>query len=198
MLTAPERRTNRAARTYLLSGLCRCAKCGTKMVSGNRARLPGRRYLCRSGIDSDGCGSMTITAEPVETFVTEMVLYRFDSPELHDALAGRVRDDAAASALHDQIDNDTVKLTELAEMWATNDIDSDQFKRAKAIIEKRRDTTRRDLSRLSGTRDLDAYLGQGDALRDTWQTLTLDRQRAIIKTVLDHVEIRPGVMEPAR
>ncbi len=73
LLTAPERRTNRAARSYLLSGMCRCSKCGNQDVLGI-PRYDVRRYLCRSGLDFGGCGSITITAEPTEQIITEMVL----------------------------------------------------------------------------------------------------------------------------
>jgi DNA invertase Pin-like site-specific DNA recombinase len=192
LLTAPERRTNRAARRYLLSGMCRCSKCGTKMVAV--PRYDKRRYLCRSGPDFGGCGGIAITADPAEQIVAEAVLLRLDSPELHDALEGRIRDDAQASALHQQIDVDAAKLVELAEMWAHNELSSDEHRRAKAIIETRRSKARAELSRLAGTRQLDAYIGQGEALRHQWQTLNLDRQRAIVKTLVDHVEILPGQM----
>jgi site-specific DNA recombinase len=192
LLTAPERRTNRSARRYLLSGLCRCSKCGNTMVSV--PRYDTRRYLCRSGLDGGmGCGSLTITAEPAELIVAEAVLIRLDSPELHDALQGKVRDDAAAAALFDQVDQDTQQLTELADMWANKEITTAEWKRAKAVIEQRRERTRRDLTRLSGTQELDTYIGQGDALRSQWSSLNLDRQRAIVKALVDHVEIMPGV-----
>ena len=55
LLTDPARVTNRAARRYLLSGMCRCHACGTVMVSVPRYQT--RRYLCRSGHDFGGCGS---------------------------------------------------------------------------------------------------------------------------------------------
>jgi DNA invertase Pin-like site-specific DNA recombinase len=190
-LTAPERRTNRTARSYLLSGMCRCSKCGNKMFSMKRYDV--RRYLCRSGLDFGGCGSLTITADPAEQIVAEAVLMRLDSPQLHDALAGRVRDDAQASALQDQIDADNAQLLELTDLWTERTLSTEEWKRAKATIQARLNQARKQLSHLSGTRDLDAYIGQGDNLRSNWDTLNLDRQRAIVKTVVDHVEILPGV-----
>ncbi|VXB92875.1 recombinase family protein [Nocardioides sp. AX2bis] len=193
LLTAPERRTNRAARNYLLSGMCRCAKCGNKMVSSRRYET--RRYICRSGLDGgSGCGSITVTAEPVELIVARATLMRLDSRELQDALAGRVRDDAQAASLYDKIAADEGKLVELAGLWASDDMTTDGWKRAKAIIEQRLTENRQRLSRLSGTRQLDAYLGQGGALQAQWSGLNLDRQRAIVKVLVDHVVINPGVI----
>ena len=42
---------------------------------------------------------------------------RLDSPELHDALAGRARDDDQPQGTCDQIEEDNTKLEELAEPW---------------------------------------------------------------------------------
>jgi len=50
-----------------------------------------RRYLCRSGHDFGGCGRMAIAAQPLEEIIVEAVWVRLDTPDLHDALAGRVR-----------------------------------------------------------------------------------------------------------
>jgi site-specific DNA recombinase len=192
LLTNPERRTNRTARRYLLSGMCRCSKCGTIMYSV--PRYEERRYLCRSGHDFGGCGSVTINAAGVERIVTEMVLIRLDSADLHDALAGRARDDTQAAALADAIAGDTAQLEELAALYASKDITAPEWVTARKAIETRRESNRRRLTTLSGTRAIDAYIGMGDDLRGQWATLNLDRQRAIIKALVDHVVITPGTM----
>ena len=54
----------RAPRRYLLSGLLRCGKCGTRLYSSARGET--RRYVCLSGPDHGGCGGLTIVAPPVE------------------------------------------------------------------------------------------------------------------------------------
>jgi site-specific DNA recombinase len=193
LLTDPARdkRGSRAARRYLLSGMCRCSLCGTVMVSV--PRFEERRYLCRSGHDFGGCGRMAINSEGVERIIAEAVLIRLDSPALHDAMAGRVRDDDAAVGLSEQIAADTEQLDELAQLYAARQITAPEWTTARKAIEARRDAARRRLSDLSGTRELDAYLGQGDTLRSQWGSLNLDRQRGIVKALIDHVEILPGV-----
>lgn len=191
LLTDPSRVKNRAARRYLLSGLCRCSFCGTTMVS--MPRYETRRYICRSGHDFRGCGSMTLTAAPAEKILTEMVLVRLDSPDFHDALAGRVRDDAQASTLAEAVRSDTAQLEELSGLYAAKQITAPEWIAARKPIEARRSSNQRRLSQLSGTRDLDAYIGQGSVLRAQWADLNLDRQRAVIKTLIDHVVVHPGV-----
>ena len=77
----PDRRTNRAARRYLLKGLLRCSKCGSTLVA--RPRGGGdRRYMCAKGPGLPGCNGTFIFAETVEAFISEAVLYRLDTPAL--------------------------------------------------------------------------------------------------------------------
>ena len=73
----------RAARTYLLSGMLRCGRCGNRLFSQARHVNPDnrvRRYVCLKGPDHGGCGRLTVVAEPVEQLLTEAVLTRLDSP----------------------------------------------------------------------------------------------------------------------
>jgi DNA invertase Pin-like site-specific DNA recombinase len=111
-LTDPARRTNRTARRYLLSGMCRCALCRTKMFSV--PRFETRRYLCRSGNDFGGCGRMAIAAESLEALIAEAVLLRLDTPELAEALAGPSGHDIHVDAVQESVDADSAQLSELA------------------------------------------------------------------------------------
>lgn len=86
----------RAARTYLLSGMLRCGRCGNRLFSQACYHNPDRRvrrYVCLTGPDQGGYGRLTVVAEPVEQLVTDAVLARLDSPHLADALAGRTSPD---------------------------------------------------------------------------------------------------------
>ena len=88
LLANPERRTNKAARRYLLGGLLVCSHCGERLVA--RPRSGGqRRYACAKGPGFSGCGKTYINAEEVERFVTEAVLHRLDSAELQRAIERR-------------------------------------------------------------------------------------------------------------
>ena len=63
ILTDPARRTNRSARTYLLSGLVRCGRCDAVMGAKPRRDGPGvtvRTYCCVSGPGRGACGRMRI------------------------------------------------------------------------------------------------------------------------------------------
>ncbi|MGN7247227.1 recombinase family protein [Janibacter anophelis] len=172
LLTDPARRTNRTARTYLLSGLCRCGRCGAKMVTArDRGR---RRYLCRSGVDFGGCGRTTVTADPVEELLARAVLHRLDSPDLARALTGRHADDETAAALSESITADTAQLEELAALWASKSITASEWMTARKEIEARRTANRRRQAQQAGTPVLAGYIGQGSALAQQWPDLNLD------------------------
>jgi site-specific DNA recombinase len=111
----------RTPRTYLLSGLLRCGKCGNRLYSQARHDRNGnikRRYVCLSGPDHGGCGKLTVVAEPVEAVITEAVLARLDSTELADALAGKAETDSELVAVSDELTAATGRLEELACLYA--------------------------------------------------------------------------------
>jgi DNA invertase Pin-like site-specific DNA recombinase len=196
LLTDPARRTNRTARRYLLSGLCRCGLCGTKMYSV--PRFETARYLCRSGHDFGGCGKMAITARPLEAWMTEAVLQRLDSAEMADALAGHTRDDAHAAALYEKVSADTEKLADLAVMWADGELDASQWRTARTRLEQRVTENRRTLARMRGTSVVDGWIGNGSELRDRWAGLNLTRQTAIVRALIDHIVIQPATIPGLR
>jgi site-specific DNA recombinase len=198
ILEDPTRRTNRAARRYLLSGLLRCGLCETKMWSMSRHEYDTRRYLCRSGPDFGGCGKVTVTAPPLEQLISEAVLMRLDSSDLAAALAGRHHDDETSAALSEDIASDEAQLQELSGLWAAKDITTSEWSVARKHIESRLQANRRRQSALTGTTVLDGHIGNATALRSQWASLNLNRQRAIVKAVLDHAIIHPATQRGRR
>lgn len=200
LVTDPARRTNRTARTYLLSGLCRCGKCGAKMVTGqSRGR---RRYICRSGADFGGCGGIMISAT-VEELVAEAVLYRLDTPELAAAIEGRQRADESSAALSESIATDDAQLRELSTMWGNREISATEWHAARKPIEARLTANRRRQAHQTGSTVIAGHIGNGSALRTEWRELHLGRQSAIVRALVDHISIEPGTMgarsiDPAR
>jgi site-specific DNA recombinase len=179
----------RAPRAYLLSGLLRCGKCGGKLFSSRR--VDSRRYVCLSGPDHGGCGKLTVVAPPLEELVTAYVLFRLDSPAVADAVAGRGSADAETAALSAELAQEREMLDYLAEEFGGRRIDRRQWEKARLPVETRvRDLEVR-LSRITRTDTLTG-LGTGDALREQWAGLNLDRQAAILRTLIAAVTIAPG------
>jgi len=191
----------RSPRRYLLRGLLRCGKCGNKLFSS--ARATSRRYVCLSGPDHGGCGRLTIVAAPLEELVTAAVLYRLDTPELADTLAGRAAQDEQTAALSESISADRGQLDELAKLYADRQIPAREWMAARNPIEQRvRDAERR-LARLTHDDALTGLVGNASELRGQWADLNLTRQNAIVEALLDHAVIGPGTpgargVDPAR
>jgi site-specific DNA recombinase len=190
-LADPDRRTNKSARRYLLSGgLLRCGHCGEPLVA--RPRSGGlRRYACAKGPGFSGCGGTYVNADPVEAFVVEMVLYRLDSPELASAASSR-GGEPDAERWQAEIDAARRQLEELAQAYGEQQITMAEVIAARKPIEARLTAARKQLGKLSRTAALDGYLGNADGLRAAWDSLDLSRQRAIVTALLDRVEVGPA------
>ncbi|TFC24739.1 recombinase family protein [Cryobacterium sp. TMT1-3] len=179
----------RAPRRYLLSGLLRCGRCGNKLFSSSRKDT--RRYVCMSGPDHGGCGRLTIVAAPVEEWLAEAVLMRLDSSAMADALVGRAIADERHAALAADLQSDQAQMKELAELWADKGISLAEWKAAREPIEARIFNLDRQIGQLTGTSTLAGIIGNGEAVRASWDSLNLSRQAAIIAAVLDYATITP-------
>jgi hypothetical protein len=180
----------RTPRTYPLSGLVRCGACNNTMYSARRGEV--RNYECVAGPDHGGCGRRKVVAGPVEDLVRDAVLYRLDTPELAAALTGKAEDDTEAAKLSDQLAADHEQLKELAAMWADKVITSREWTEARPRIEDRIGVTQRRLARMTRTDALAGIIGNGDDLRRRWTELTVPRQAAIIRAIVDQVVVGPG------
>jgi site-specific DNA recombinase len=181
----------RAPRRYLLSGMLICGKCENRLYSS--ARRDRRRYVCISGPDHRGCGRLTVVAGPVEEWLAAAVLMRLDTPAMNDALAGRVAADERQSALLADLHAAQSKMVELAEMFAEGEVSRPEWRAARAPLEARVTTAQRQLDQITGQHALDGLVGQGKELATGWAALNLDRQAQIMRAVLEHATILPGV-----
>jgi DNA invertase Pin-like site-specific DNA recombinase len=191
----------RSPRRYLLSGIVRCSRCSQRMYSETRGET--RRYACISGPDHGGCGRMAIVAAPLEDLITDAVLYRLDTAELADALAGRSAADDRAAAVAERLNADRVQLDELAALYADRAITAREWMEARNPIESRIKDATRQLAQRTGAQALTGWVGNGQALRAAWSGLNLTRQAAIVAAVLSHVSVQPATpgarsMDPSR
>jgi len=188
----------RSPRRYLLSGRLYCGACGKKMSSapdGDR-----RRYGCRKGPDFNGCGKVFISAEPVESFIARAVLARLDSPATLDAFRAAQVPDSEITTLTDELAGLVRKSDELTEMWTDGTLTRREWIKARDRIEERSDATRRRLARLNTGTGLAEFVGQGQSLREAWDSsdMTLQRQAAIIGAILSRVVIDPATQRSNR
>lgn len=185
----------RTPRTYLLSGMLRCGRCGNRLFSQARQSNPGnrvRRYVCLKGPDHGGCGRLTVVAPPVEELLTDAVLTRLDSPQLAEALAGKSSVDADVAALAAQLEADQDRMDELAGLYAAGAVSAREWIAARDPINDRIAQARRGIAKATDTSAVADLAGTGKVLRSQWDDLDIDRQQGIIKSVLDHAVIAAG------
>lgn len=191
LLANPERRTNKAARRYLLGGLLVCSHCGERLVA--RPRSGGqRRYACAKGPGFSGCGKTYINADNVERFVTEAVLIRLDSAALQRALERRQRKAPDAQRWLSELEQAQAQQVELAAAYGNREISMDELRAARKPIEARLTNARKQLAKLSRSSVLDRYIGNGDALRADWDSLDLSQQHALVAAVVDSIRVGPA------
>ncbi|WP_084653992.1 recombinase family protein [Nocardia altamirensis] len=189
----------RAPQRYVLAARLRCGRCESRLyskikyVKGKDNRLKSvRRYVCKSGPDYDGCGRLTVVAEPVENLLANAVLDRLDSVELADAVAGKVEADTSLAELSRQVDEDKAELEQLAHMKKARRITMAEWLILRDGIESRLDGNRRKIAQATETSEIAELIGRGEALRKEWPDLSIDRRQSIIKAVLEHAVILPG------
>lgn len=192
MLLDPARRTNRTARRYLLSGLCRCGRCGAVMVSHPRGEV--RRYACKTGVNQKGCNGTYIAAASLEEFIVEAVLYRLDSPEMGKALAGGVDTDEDVVRLNETVRELTASRNDFARMLANGEVTKQEWSVMRETVDSQLRLAQGSLANLTKRTAVDAYIGKADDLRRQWADLNLTRQAAIVKAVLNHVTVVPAAV----
>jgi site-specific DNA recombinase len=194
ILQDPSRRATRPPRSYPLTGLVFCARCGSKMVA--RPREDGaRRYICPSPRDpgTNGCGKTYVLSEPLETFITEAVLHRLDSPQVARAIRGQLVLESSVAELELRLEDDRNQLDELAAMWGRKELSTNEWDAAKAPIQQRIREAEKQLGRSPDATALDGFIGNADALRSQWASLSAHRQRAIVAALIDSISIGPAV-----
>jgi hypothetical protein len=188
LLANPDRRTNKAARRYLLGGLLVCGQCGEKLVA--RPRTGGkRRYACAKGVGFSGCGGTYINADEVERFVTEAALHRVDSRDLQRAMERRQQRAPEAQQWLEEVEAAQTQLDELADAYGQREITMSEWKAARRPIEKRATAAKKQLAKVTHGGLLDSYVGHSDRLRADWDALDLSQQHAIVAAVIDSVQV---------
>lgn len=184
-------------RTYLLSGgLLRCGLCGVALTSNPRKDHKGvveRRYHCRKQPPYDGCGRITVKAEPIEEAVTEMFFGVLDEEAIERVRERQADTSGRAKELIDEVAQLRVGKSNIAMMLALGKMDRSVYLETEAKVE-------RDIAALS--RELDEIVGVGAAqvigtsaaeIKDTWYEMSVESQRSRLRVYLDHIVVGPPV-----
>lgn len=175
------------ARTSLLVGLLVCGVCRKNLVTNNKEGY--RRYICRKDtVSGRGCGGIYITARLVEDFVVEAVLTRLNSPEMERSLT-ESKPNPKALALNAELSGLDDRYIELAEMVGQGEMSRVEYQAAKKIVDERKADLERVLAKERGVVALSGGIGSPQLITQKWKSLNLDRQRVILKAILESVQV---------
>jgi site-specific DNA recombinase len=198
LLLDPDRRTNRSARKYLLSGHVTCEACGSNMLARPRVRdgKTQRRYVCVNDPGRHGCGRNTVTADDLEEAIGDLLVVRFE--KLARTGAFKIK----GSMIDDEVSAETAvidsKLATLARQWANDDITDGERDAARAALIERRNRlstrVRRDVSAIPAI--LAEFAADPTRLRAEWEKLPFDRKRAFVVALIDSIVLTPAPGAP--
>ena len=151
-----------------------------------------RRYVCGVGVTLKSCGGTFIKAEPLEEFVVMAVLERLDSPAMMRAMKKNSQNVMEAEYAEKQIVGARERLNELAEMYGEGEITRAQLLVAQKSAQRQLSQAEKIFAQNTQSGILDGHVGNALLLKQKWSTLNLDRQRAIVGTVLAGLEISGG------
>jgi hypothetical protein len=139
-----------------------------------------------------GCGHLRITYEPVEQWVTRLLIARLDGPEMRAALAANDTDTTADEAkLRRAIAADQRALRNLEDERDDDpSMSKATYRRRHDRITDRIEQTRRALRELAGRRAT-ADVTSGADLAERLASASAEQQRALLGLYIDHVVINP-------
>lgn len=174
-------------RRSLLTGLVTCSLCKKKMVRTGSG--PGRHaWRCPS---QTGCGKVSIGAEGLEALLIEATLLHADKGDL-----ARITKKMGRGGEQDKVMAELEALNaredEMSVAFGRGELPMSAFNKATTALAAERQALTSRLGRLTSASVISPYLGKPGALRASWDGLTIDAQREIIRLVLGKVEVTPA------
>jgi DNA invertase Pin-like site-specific DNA recombinase len=173
----------------VLTSLLWCERCNNPLVSHSQASgVPA--YGCRPNVDGrPNCG-LSIRRAPLEELIFEAALATFDTAAIGRAASDPGVDDEDGPDLA-AIEDGKAKLDELGRLHAEGKVSTTAWLAAVAPVEGIIEAAEGRLA--SRTREVARveFMGRPEQLREDWPTLSNDRKRAILATVIDRIVIKP-------
>ncbi|WP_367133230.1 recombinase family protein [Saccharothrix sp. HUAS TT1] len=200
------------SRTYLLTGIVYCGGtwrdtereghvCGGEMFGQGKTYtkrdgsvVRQRRYACkkwdRHGFRV-GCCTVFRIADAVEQFVSEQVLYRFDSPEVARALAPADNEERM-TAIIQELAELQARREVLAAEYAAGEHDKDDYRVMVALIKEKLALAETEKKQLLSAKAKSLAVPTDGGLREVWETASMEWRASVIRLVVEKVVIHPG------
>lgn len=186
-LTNPARKTNLvgSAPRHLLSGIALCGHCGAPMYCRNKwykkktETAPKRVYYCKGR----GGGHPTRIAEPLENYITNLVLARLSASDIVDELAAGVDTDRRAelTATRDMVRG---RMADLEQQATLGNVGMDQFGRMNKALTDQLEAIDAELVELAGAGGVLSEVAGVADVRAWWVTATLELKRELIRALM--------------
>jgi site-specific DNA recombinase len=191
--TSRNTRGRREARTYLLTGgLLVCGLCGSRMFG--RPAFGGRPtpyYGCKKATGYPGCGQVHARMPWVDELVERSVVERLSSTEFakrRKRMLTNAPDLAEAVAELTAVQD---RITELAATYGEGAITKGEWLTAKRRLEPRIEAAQRTLDSAQNDLGLAAATLDAAELVSDWAELAIARRRAVIRLLVERVEVHP-------
>jgi site-specific DNA recombinase len=183
ILRDPRRRRPPTAAPALLTGVGRCGVCGLTVHSGGATKGQGRVIRCRS------MAHVSRTAQPVEEYVTQVVIERLSRADAAELLADDDRPDAGK--LREQAVALRTRLDGAAAAYAAGAIELTQLTTITETIKARLTEVESQMID-TGRADVLGPLVGAEDVRAVWDALSVSRRRAVIDLLMTVVVHSPG------
>lgn len=188
LLTDPSRANLPRSGRSLLTGVALCGVCGAPV---HRGAAPARRgrpghptYRCRGSL-----GHVGRAAEPVDVYVTEVVIARLDRPDAADLLVDDDRPDA--EALRHEAQALRVRLDRLAGLLGEGVLTEAGVRRESARLRAELAEVEATQANAGRVNVLGQLVGAPD-VHAAWDGLDPDRRRAVVETLMTVTLLPPG------
>lgn len=176
------------ARRYLLTGVVTCDLCGHRLTArpmyANGKVYP--RYFCWT--ERGGCGRLGINADHLDAYVSEMVIRRLRTPAVLRRATTATDPTAEVVA---ELQRIAERREQIADALVSGAMGPELAGQADRKLAAAEDAQRRRLDRLQHLPVVADVAGPDAAAR--WETLNLDRRRALVAAVTESVVVMPRI-----
>ncbi len=163
----------------ILAGFVVCSTCGNKMRNASSGKRP-RTYRCT--VPAGRCArKMSIDAIQVEKLIDALMAAKLAEYAEYTAVETPSRAAAKIAEL-------TARMDGLAEKWAKGKLSDSAYDKAYRAAEKELETFRRQAEQEARAR----VVLPGAHAAAAWESGTLHERRALLETLIEKIEIRPG------
>ncbi|MEU4228261.1 recombinase family protein [Nonomuraea sp. NPDC026600] len=195
-LEDPERKKpDEPVRKYLATGgIAICGLCG-KRLQAQPSNTGRRGYVCRTSVPYGGCGKIRIQAEAFEEHIAAEVLARFASPKVRARVEAAAHLDAGEE-VGERILAIDAELADLGRDLARKKMSKVAFRAAENVLtEERNELVTRMRAAERGSLLPPGLELTPSSLASWWthEETSLEQQRALIMSVLDHAVVSRAV-----